>query len=59
MSMLPNVITQMIQTSVSVKRLAKFLSLEELNSHQIDQTPHKGPPSYIQFMVNLLVYELS
>lgn len=42
MAMLPNVVTSLIQVSVSVKRISKFLSLEELNTHQIDKTPNKG-----------------
>ena len=50
MTFLPNTIAQIIQTSVSVKRLAKFLSLEELNFNQVDRTPHKGLV-YIQLMV--------
>ena len=38
----PNVITQMIQMVVSVKRLTKFLTMEELDLNQVDRTPNRG-----------------
>jgi len=38
MIMLPNVINSLIQTSVSVKRITKFLSLPELDLKQIEQS---------------------
>ncbi|XP_067934005.1 multidrug resistance-associated protein 1-like [Watersipora subatra] len=42
MAMLPHIITSLIQTIVSLKRIEKFLSLEELNKNPVETTPNQA-----------------
>ena len=49
---LPNVVTSLIQTSVAVKRITKFLSLQELDQKQIEKSFNPG----MMIIVSALIY---
>ncbi|CAH0714288.1 unnamed protein product, partial [Brenthis ino] len=48
LSMLPNVISNVVQTSVGIKRLNKFMNAEELNESSIEHDPKEPNPLVIE-----------
>ncbi|KAJ2942610.1 hypothetical protein O0L34_g2077 [Tuta absoluta] len=48
LSMLPNVISNIVQTSVGIKRLNKFMNCDELNVESIEHDPKEPNPILIE-----------
>ncbi|XP_039751038.1 multidrug resistance-associated protein 1 isoform X2 [Pararge aegeria] len=48
LSMLPNVISNVVQTAVGIKRLNKFMNCEELNVESVEHDPKEPNPLVIE-----------
>ncbi|KAL4706573.1 hypothetical protein ACJJTC_015771, partial [Scirpophaga incertulas] len=48
LSMLPNVISNIVQTSVGIKRLNKFMNCDELDENAVDHDPKEPNPLVIE-----------